>query len=122
MTDEKNKDLENIAEESEIDEKKEVEESEEEAEEDAAEAEEDAEAEEYEDEEAEAYDDSADEDGQEPQESVENKSFGARFKGRFSRKKAEEEESWDCPCHGSRYTNEGVLIDNPAQIDCGTEG
>ena len=34
----------------------------------------------------------------------------------------EEEESWDCPCHGSRYTNEGVLIDNPAQIDCGTEG
>ena len=34
----------------------------------------------------------------------------------------EEEESWDCPCHGSRYTNEGVLIDNPAQTDCGTEG
>ena len=27
----------------------------------------------------------------------------------------EEEESWDCPCHGSRYTKEGNLIDNPAQ-------
>lgn len=34
----------------------------------------------------------------------------------------EEEESWDCPCHGSRYTKEGSLIDNPAQTDCGTEG
>ena len=29
----------------------------------------------------------------------------------------EEEESWDCPCHGSRYSNEGRLIDNPAQND-----
>lgn len=27
----------------------------------------------------------------------------------------EEEQSWDCPCHGSRYTKEGELIDNPAQ-------
>lgn len=27
-----------------------------------------------------------------------------------------EEESWDCPCHGSRFTSEGKLIDNPAQI------
>ena len=27
----------------------------------------------------------------------------------------EEEESWDCPCHGSRYTKEGELVDNPAQ-------
>lgn len=28
-----------------------------------------------------------------------------------------EEESWDCPCHGSRFTKEGRLIDNPAQTD-----
>ncbi len=27
----------------------------------------------------------------------------------------EEEQSWDCPCHGSRYTKEGEIIDNPAQ-------
>lgn len=27
----------------------------------------------------------------------------------------EEEESWDCPCHGSRYTKDGENIDNPAQ-------
>ena len=27
----------------------------------------------------------------------------------------EDEKSWDCPCHGSRYTKEGELIDNPAQ-------
>ncbi len=27
----------------------------------------------------------------------------------------EEEKSWDCPCHGSRYSKEGKLIDNPAQ-------
>lgn len=27
----------------------------------------------------------------------------------------EEEESWDCPCHGSRYGKDGKLIDNPAQ-------
>ena len=27
----------------------------------------------------------------------------------------EEEESWDCPCHGSRYTNTGHLVDSPAQ-------
>ena len=26
-----------------------------------------------------------------------------------------EEESWDCPCHGSRYTKDGENIDNPAQ-------
>lgn len=24
------------------------------------------------------------------------------------------EESWDCPCHGSRFDNKGNLIDNPA--------
>lgn len=27
----------------------------------------------------------------------------------------EEEQSWDCACHGSRYTKEGKLMDNPAQ-------
>ena len=28
-----------------------------------------------------------------------------------------EERSWDCPCHGSRFTREGKLIDNPATDD-----
>lgn len=27
------------------------------------------------------------------------------------------EHSWDCPCHGSRFTEEGKLIDNPATGD-----
>ena len=27
------------------------------------------------------------------------------------------EHSWDCPCHGSRFTQEGKLIDNPATDD-----
>ena len=27
------------------------------------------------------------------------------------------EHSWDCPCHGSRFTQEGRLIDNPATGD-----
>lgn len=27
----------------------------------------------------------------------------------------EEEESWDCPCHGSRYDKNKKVIDNPAQ-------
>ncbi len=27
------------------------------------------------------------------------------------------EHSWDCPCHGSRFTEEGNLIDNPATDD-----
>jgi Glycine/D-amino acid oxidases (deaminating) len=25
-----------------------------------------------------------------------------------------DENTWDCPCHGSRYTGDGKLIDNPA--------
>lgn len=28
-----------------------------------------------------------------------------------------QEQSWDCPCHGSRFTGEGKLIDNPATGD-----
>lgn len=27
------------------------------------------------------------------------------------------EHSWDCPCHGSRFTKEGKLIENPATED-----
>lgn len=27
----------------------------------------------------------------------------------------EAENSWDCPCHGSRFSMEGSLLDNPAQ-------
>lgn len=26
----------------------------------------------------------------------------------------EEEQSWDCPCHGSRFADDGRLLDNPA--------
>lgn len=28
-----------------------------------------------------------------------------------------QEHSWDCPCHGSRFTEDGKLIDNPATGD-----
>ena len=31
-----------------------------------------------------------------------------------------EEHSWDCPCHGSRFTEKGELIDNPATDDMNT--
>lgn len=27
------------------------------------------------------------------------------------------EQSWDCPCHGSRFTKEGAVIENPANGD-----
>jgi hypothetical protein len=28
-----------------------------------------------------------------------------------------QERSWDCPCHGSRFSEEGKLLDNPATGD-----
>ncbi|MBQ7920409.1 MAG: FAD-dependent oxidoreductase [Lachnospiraceae bacterium] len=28
-----------------------------------------------------------------------------------------DEQSWECPCHGSRYTGEGKLVDNPSVKD-----
>ena len=29
----------------------------------------------------------------------------------------EEEHTWDCPCHGSRFNVDGKLIDNPAKYN-----
>lgn len=31
-----------------------------------------------------------------------------------------EEHTWDCPCHGSRFAEDGVLLDNPANGDLRT--
>lgn len=28
-----------------------------------------------------------------------------------------EERTWDCPCHGSRFDEEGNLLDNPSKVD-----
>lgn len=28
-----------------------------------------------------------------------------------------QEHSWDCPCHGSRFTEEGIKLENPANSD-----
>ena len=28
-----------------------------------------------------------------------------------------DEKSWDCPCHGSRFTEDGKRLDEPAQKD-----
>lgn len=33
-----------------------------------------------------------------------------------------DEKSWDCPCHGSRFTEEGKLLDNPAKKDIDING
>ena len=38
------------------------------------------------------------------------------------RKENDAEHSWDCPCHGSRFTQEGGLIENPAMRDLELEG
>ena len=29
----------------------------------------------------------------------------------------EADKTWDCPCHGSRFTKKGKLIDNPSNKD-----
>lgn len=30
-----------------------------------------------------------------------------------------DEETWDCPCHGSRFDRQGALLEGPAQTDLG---
>ena len=54
-------------------------------------------------------------------------SVGNLAKGVFSKKRCShmgcalswnsDTQSWDCPCHGSRYDKEGKLLDNPAMKD-----
>lgn len=34
----------------------------------------------------------------------------------------EDEQSWDCPCHGSRFDREGNLMDDPAQCSLHSQG
>ena len=34
----------------------------------------------------------------------------------------EEEQTWDCACHGSRFSKGGNIIDNPAQLDIERKG
>ena len=31
-----------------------------------------------------------------------------------------QEHSWDCPCHGSRFSEDGKLLDNPSNGDLQT--
>lgn len=33
-----------------------------------------------------------------------------------------DERSWDCPCHGSRFAEDGKLLDNPAKKEIKTDG
>ena len=37
-------------------------------------------------------------------------------------KRNAQEHSWDCPCHGSRFSESGTLIDNPATGDLPGKG